>query len=219
MLKLKFLHLIILVFILTLCSIIPIHATPNKYDDLGRLTQFFYENGDSVIYSYDAAGNIINSTFIQGDSAPDPTSHIVIFTVDGYSFVGNVEVSGDLIQIVPHGGSATEPTITRANALVFNGWSAPFDNVTENINTTADWLRIGAVTTEGRGNAVTSADLVWLARSVAGHTGFEILFDKRISNLRGDDRLPTLSDVTAFARWLSGYELEYLVSLMPAEVN
>ena len=83
-------------------------------------------------------------------------------------------------------------------------------------NPTADWLRIGAVATEGRGT-VTSLDITWLARSVAGHDGFVILFDKRITNLRGDDRLPTLADVTAFAKWLAGYELEALVSQMASE--
>jgi hypothetical protein len=114
------------------------------------------------------------------------------------------------VQSVPQNGAAVEPTITRDGGWLLGGWSVPFNNVTRNINTTADWLRLGAVATEGRGN-VTSADVTWLARSVAGHIGFEIS-DLRIANLRGANRLPELNDVTMMARWLVGYDLDLLIS-------
>jgi YD repeat-containing protein len=31
-----------------------------EYDALNRLTRVIYENGDSITYAYDTAGNIIN---------------------------------------------------------------------------------------------------------------------------------------------------------------
>ena len=61
-----------------LCSINPAHALPVNvaytYDDLNRLTAVQYSNGQSLSYSYDAAGNITQTTSVGGVSpTPSPT--------------------------------------------------------------------------------------------------------------------------------------------------
>jgi YD repeat-containing protein len=206
--KIKILHLTVLVFILMLCFCIPIHAATNKYDDFGQLIQVIYENGDSLTYNYDTAGNVISTTFVHGDSAPDPASSVVTFIVDGDSTISG----SPLVQIVPHGGTATAPDVSRAGGWLFDDWNVPFNNVTENVNVTAQWLRIGAVSTGGRGH-VNSYEITYLARHIAGHPGFEIP-NRRVTNLLGEDRNPRASDITMLARWLVGYNLENLISLM-----
>ncbi|MCL2456833.1 MAG: hypothetical protein FWD19_04715, partial [Defluviitaleaceae bacterium] len=85
-----------------------------------------------------------------------------------------------------------------------------FENVISARTITAKWLRIGAVSTHGAGN-VTSADVVFLARFVANHTGFEIP-NLRVANLRGENRPPDADDVTMLAKWLVGYDLADLFS-------
>jgi hypothetical protein len=77
------------------------------------------------------------------------------------------------------------------------------------LNLFAQWLRIGAISTGGNGN-VTSADVVWLARNIAGHTGFAIP-NPRVANLRGANRPPHDSDISLLARWLVGFDLNYLI--------
>jgi endo-1,4-beta-xylanase len=116
--------------------------------------------------------------------------------------------SGSLVQTIPQNGAATAPVVSR-EGFVFDGWDTAFDNVTSNINVTAKWLRIGAVTTAGGSENVTSADITWLARHIVNHAGFT-LPDRRIGNLGGYNRPPTMADVTLLAKWLVGYEFEGL---------
>jgi predicted phosphodiesterase len=131
----------------------------------------------------------------------------VIFDENG----GEHNGGGALEQKVPQGGTATAPEVSRNGGWIFNGWDGgTLTDITSGITLTADWLRIGAITTDGRGH-VTSEDLTWLARHIAGHSGFDIS-NQRIANLRGDDRPPELNDVTMLARWLLGYDWEYLIS-------
>jgi hypothetical protein len=140
-------------------------------------------------------------------NAHDDTNTIVTFILDEDVHITN----GDLVQIIPRGGAATAPNVSR-DGWVLDSWSASFENLTENINVTAQWLRIGAVSTGGRGH-VTSLDVTYLARHIVGHTDFEIS-DRRIANLRGEDRYPIFNDVTMLARWLAGYNLAHLISQM-----
>jgi hypothetical protein len=114
---------------------------------------------------------------------------------------------GMAVQEIPYGGTAIPPVWTRSGWLL-GGWDKELDNITEDAEITAQWLRLGAVTTGGTGD-VTSADLVYLARYVAGHAGFEIQ-DYRIANLWGENRPPTFADVVLLSRWLTGYEIEEL---------
>jgi hypothetical protein len=125
---------------------------------------------------------------------------------------------GKLEQIIRHGSTVIPPIVERIG-FIFDGWidengvnADDFSNaiITSPKTFTAQWLRIGAVSTGGAGN-VTSEDVTYLARHVVGHTGFEIL-DKRIANLLGDDRNPTMNDVTMLARWLVGYDFANLQS-------
>jgi hypothetical protein len=120
---------------------------------------------------------------------------------------------GSLSQTIPQYDEAFAPVVSRSG-WIFDGWDVPFDYITENITVTAQWLRLGAVATGGKGNP-TSADLVWLARHLARHTGFEVLPEKRVANLRGEDRDARADDITALLRWLVGYDLDYLISQMP----
>ncbi|MCL2457086.1 MAG: InlB B-repeat-containing protein, partial [Defluviitaleaceae bacterium] len=151
-------------------------------------------------------------------------THNFTFNLNG----GNVD--GSAANIVRTGNQGGELGIDNApvpvrDGFIFDGWRYPglfigspnITNtqveahiITEPIIFTAQWLRIGAVSTGGAGN-VTSADVVWLARSVANHAGFA-LTDNRIGNLRGDDRDPTANDITMLLRWLVGYKLEDLIS-------
>jgi len=127
-----------------------------------------------------------------------------------FNFNGGTRTGGGAIsQTISYNGTAIAPTVSRGG-FVFNGWDRSFNNVTSNITVTAQWLRIGAVSSGGTGN-VTSADVVFLARSVANHEGFA-LADNRIGNLRGLDRTPNSNDITMLLRWLVGHDLEYLIS-------
>jgi hypothetical protein len=129
----------------------------------------------------------------------------VIFDLDGGTRIGNMP----LLQTVLQNGAAIAPEASRSG-FVFGGWDFAFDNVTADITVTAQWLRIGAILTGGHGH-ITSADLTWLARHIANHEGFT-LADRRVANLRGYDRNPTVADVTLLARWLVGYDFEELRS-------
>jgi hypothetical protein len=137
-----------------------------------------------------------------------PPSHIVNFVLNDDERI----VSGQLTQTIPHGGTAVAPVIER-DGFLHNGWSVAFTNVTAPVNVTARWLRLGAVSTNGSGN-VTSEDVTHLARHVVGHNGFT-LANNRLGNLAALDRPPTMADVTLIAKWLVGYNLNYLISITP----
>jgi uncharacterized repeat protein (TIGR02543 family) len=102
-------------------------------------------------------------------------------------------------------------TVNPSSVAVTNASSpvgASFQMIDAPVEITANWLRLGAVVTGGKGN-VTSEDVTYLARNVAGHTGFDLI-DRRVANLYGEDRDPLIGDVTMLARWLIGYDLAYL---------
>jgi endo-1,4-beta-xylanase len=150
----------------------------------------------------------ITGVTIGGVSVLDLIGGVQFFTV---TFLPNGGTNNGLVpfvQTVRRNGTAAEPALIR-DGYIFNDWNRVFNNITANTDVTAQWLRLGAITSDGTGN-VTSADLTWLARHVAGHSGFTVLPNRRLGNLRGLDRDPVLSDVTLMARWLLGYDLESL---------
>jgi len=152
---------------------------------------------------------------IHGSVCPPCVEHppnICYYTVTFADYDGSILKT----QYVLNGHAAIAPVVSRAG-FVFGGWEDKngtiinsFANITNPETFTAKWLRIGAVSTNGEGN-VTSADITWLARCVAKHTGFS-LTDRRIGNLAGVDRDPTSEDITLLLKWLVGYNFEELVA-------
>ncbi|MCL2049682.1 MAG: dockerin type I repeat-containing protein [Defluviitaleaceae bacterium] len=112
-------------------------------------------------------------------------------------------ISGELVQIIPHNSEAVAPVVYR-KGWVFDEWDMELENVTYDIIVFPIWLRLGNVSMGGRGN-VTSADVVWLARHIAGHAGFGEV-DERVADINGDGLVDS-SDITALLRWLVGYDL------------
>ncbi|MCL2049378.1 MAG: hypothetical protein FWG87_11710 [Defluviitaleaceae bacterium] len=127
--------------------------------------------------------------------------YIVVFDLNGGTRTGG----GEIKQTVPPKGAATTPTVTYSG-WVLDGWDISFANVNKNIiEITAQWLRLGAIT--NMGESVSSADVVWLARHVAGHAGFELSEqDKHLVDINGDGVVDS-ADITALMRWLVGWEL------------
>ncbi|MCL2048772.1 MAG: glycoside hydrolase family 9 protein [Defluviitaleaceae bacterium] len=128
-----------------------------------------------------------------------PLTYTVTFNLNGGTHTGG----GAVTQTINHGSAATAPILTRSG-YVLGGWSTPLTNVTANTTITANWLRLGALSSGGTGS-VSSADVVWLARAVAGHAGFTMplptdpLFG--VADINGDGAV-NAADVTAFMRWL-----------------
>jgi hypothetical protein len=137
------------------------------------------------------------------DLAPR-TMYTVSFELNGGTHTGG----GELEQTIAHGRAAIAPEVSRTGFFL-DGWDIAFNNVTGHIAVNAQWLRMGAIISDGEGY-VTSADITYLARHLAGHSGFEII-NNRTANLRGEDRPPNLNDVTMLARWLIGYDIDYLL--------
>ncbi|MCL2047724.1 MAG: metallophosphoesterase [Defluviitaleaceae bacterium] len=130
-----------------------------------------------------------------------PITHTVTFAPDCDEYIG------ELVQTVSHGGAAVAPHVKKLGWL-FDFWDTDFSNVTEDLYVTAQWLRLGAISTDGKGG-VSSADVVWLARHVAGHAGFEIWRGDRrrlIADMDGDGEI-TANDVSVLMKWLVGYDL------------
>ncbi|MCL2456895.1 MAG: InlB B-repeat-containing protein [Defluviitaleaceae bacterium] len=162
------------------------------------------------------AANFRIQTNAAGATMPLMIDHIVITRPNLASFTVTFEPNGGtrtdgglLSQNVSQNGAAIAPVLARSG-FVFGGWNRSFENVTANLTVTANWLRIGAVASGGTGN-VTSADVVFLARHVADHAGFA-LTDRRIGNLRGEDRDLNANDVVRLFRWLVGYDFDFLAS-------
>ncbi|MCL2047976.1 MAG: lamin tail domain-containing protein [Defluviitaleaceae bacterium] len=154
----------------------------------------------------------LNNIEIRGTSA---SSRTVTINLNGGTQSGTPVA---LTQTVPSGGLATAPTVVR-EGWIHSGWTtgtgAAFSfstGVTADVTVTAQWLRLGAVSSNGTGS-VSSADVVWLARSVANHAGFPRpaagtpQFD--VADINGDGQL-NAADITALMRWLVGYELSVL---------
>ncbi|MCL2050021.1 MAG: dockerin type I domain-containing protein [Defluviitaleaceae bacterium] len=194
--KIKILHLILATFILTLFTITSAAATTYEYDNFGRVKEVTLNNGNSIYYTYDEYDNIVSITAVQGD-------YVTVTFVLGD---GVIVLSGELIQTIPQGGEAVAPIVSR-KGWIFDEWDISIESVTTDINVLPIWLRLGNVSMDGRGN-VTSADVVWLARHIAGHAGFDSP-DERIADINGDG-IVDASDITALMRWLVGYDLDDL---------
>jgi hypothetical protein len=204
------------------------NAPANAFIDRSQTVQ----NNVDVVFDFELSGTEITELIAQGASviriggasrnnlqvrglviserfaSVETPVYNVTFDLDG----GAQTCQTPLEQEVQQGSGATAPEVSREGGWIFDGWDKDYDKVTDNITVTAKWLRIGAIATGGDGD-VTSLDLTWLARHIAGHTGFEIE-DRRIANLRGEDRILGYNDVTMLARWLIGYDLAYLISQM-----
>jgi len=50
------------------------HAETYNYDDAGRLTSVVYDDGTSIAYTYDSAGNIVKLQAAEADATPPSTS-------------------------------------------------------------------------------------------------------------------------------------------------
>lgn len=64
----------LLVFLFAVFSVAVCHAELYQYDDTGRLTGVIYDDGTSIAYTYDAAGNITGQTdqpAVSGNTPPD----------------------------------------------------------------------------------------------------------------------------------------------------
>jgi len=137
---------------------------------------------------------------------PPEGLYTVIFNLNGGNRIGG----GEIEQNVPQNGTATTP-IVAYSGWVLDGWDISFANINKNIvEMTAQWLRLGAISTMGM--SVSSADVVWLARHVAGHEGFELdAQGERLVDMNGDGVVDS-ADITALMRWLVGWELGELQS-------
>ncbi|MCL2456582.1 MAG: endo-1,4-beta-xylanase, partial [Defluviitaleaceae bacterium] len=148
------------------------------------------------------AGSAITfDTFRVTETSASAPTFTVTFDPNGGTRTGG----GQLSQTVAQNSAATAPVLTRQN-WVFNGWNSAFNAVTANTTVTAQWLRLGAVSSDGTGT-VTSADAVWLARSLAGHTGFSLPASgalREIADINRDGQVNS-ADLTALVRWLVGY--------------
>jgi endoglucanase len=154
------------------------------------------ENAPNIIY-----GNI---RIVEHTAAP-VVQHQVTFNLNNGIQVGTTP---PLVQQITNNGSANAPTTTR-EGFIFNGWDGDFTNVTGPRTITARWLRLGGVSTGGSSESLTSVDVTYLARHVVGHSNFPIS-NRRLGNLRGLDRPPTMADVSIMARWLAGHNFNNL---------
>ncbi|MCL2047114.1 MAG: glycoside hydrolase family 11 protein [Defluviitaleaceae bacterium] len=131
-------------------------------------------------------------------SFTEPTTYEVTFNLNGGTHTGG----GNLTQTISQNAAATAPIAERSGYVL--SWDTSFTNITSNTTVTAQWLRLGAVSTNGLG-AVSSADVVWLARAIAGHAGFTLPVPSSpmfaVADLNGDG-VVNAADVSAFMRWL-----------------
>jgi len=194
--KSKTVCLTIFVIIIMFCTAISAAASTYNYDSLNRITKIIHENGDSIAYTYDGLGNITHITTIQNGYVT------VTFILSDNVLV----ISGELVQTIPQGGEAVSPIISR-KGWIFDEWDTDVIGISADTTVAPIWLRLGNVSLNGRGN-VTSADVVWLARHLAGHAGFGSI-DERVADINGDGVVDA-SDITALLRWLVGYDLDEL---------
>jgi hypothetical protein len=131
----------------------------------------------------------------------------VTFALGGGNINGNA--SNVVRTGITQGTDATPPANPTRVGFVFNGWDGSPTNVTSTRTITAQWLRLGAVSSSGTGS-VTSADATWLARHLAGHTGFSLPSQgalREIADLNRDGQVND-ADLLALVRWLVGYSLD-----------
>lgn len=68
---------------------------------------------------------------------------------------------GDLVQLIPYGGNAISPEISDLAGWHFVGWDQTFDNITESITVTAQYVPVYTVTFNlGSYGSIASGDLV-----------------------------------------------------------
>ena len=194
--KIKIVCLVFLAIVLTFCTVTSAAAATYEYDRFGRITEIVHDNGDSVTYEYNEAGRITRITTIQN-------GYVTVTFIIGDDVL---VISGELVQIIPQGSEAVAPVVSR-RGWIFDEWDTDVIGITTDITVAPIWLRLGNVSLNGRGN-VTSADVVWLARHIAGHAGFDSP-DERIADINGDG-IVDASDITALLRWLTGYDLDDL---------
>jgi uncharacterized repeat protein (TIGR02543 family) len=172
---------------------------------------------DGAIFS---SGTFVNSALSIEGLRPALWLNFQTDTPRTITFAANGGTGTMPAQTVATGGNfSVPPTQYVLDGHVFGGWTASgattgnfaagatIANVQGNITLTAQWLKIGDL--DGDGN-ITAADVTFLARSVANHSGFA-LSDNRIGNLAGFDRPPNPDDITLMARWLVGYDLQGLI--------
>ena len=147
----------------------------------------------------------VNSdVFVNVTCEPIPT-FLVVFDPNGGS------INGDTAYIMEeniiYGASIAPPTDPIRLGYVFGSWDKDLNAITENTIVTAEWLRLGAVSTDGMGD-LSSTDVVFLARHLADHAGFGVILPS-IADINGDGAV-NAADVTALMRWLVGYNLDSL---------
>jgi len=62
----KFARNLLIVILLIMCTAFPANAAVYTYDNLNRLISVTYDNGQKVIYTYDAGGNILSVVQLVG---------------------------------------------------------------------------------------------------------------------------------------------------------
>jgi hypothetical protein len=150
-----------------------------------------------------------NGTVSVGGAFENIPTYTVTFAMNGGNINGNT--SNVVRTGIAHGADATPPADPTRLGFVFNGWDGSYTNVTSTRTLTAQWLRLGAVSSIGLGT-ISSVDATHLARAVALHSGFA-LPDLRIGNLRGLNRPPNSNDVRLLAQLLVGFDINELISM------
>ncbi|MCL2048770.1 MAG: cellulase family glycosylhydrolase [Defluviitaleaceae bacterium] len=173
-----------------------------------------FANASSASTSFNMAGAPV--TLVANWQVDASSQFTVTIATNG----GNHVSGGQLSQQISNGGTATAPVLERSG-WVLTGWTSSAAGnpafsfttpITANITITAQWSRLGALSSGGTGS-VSSADVVWLARAIAGHSGFakpaptDPMF--AVADINGDGAVDA-ADITAFMRWLVGWELSDL---------
>ncbi|MCL2048593.1 MAG: dockerin type I repeat-containing protein [Defluviitaleaceae bacterium] len=167
---------------------------------------------DGLAYAQSADG-LTQLAFEEGAGFASLPGIIVLRVATGSTNQVTFDLGGgnSVIVNVGNGMSATPPHNPwdgRGEGWIFEGWATEgYRNVTANTTVSANWVRVGAVASDGAGD-VSSADIVFLARAVAGHTGFAV-GDTRVADINGDGAV-NAADITALLRWLTGYRLSDL---------
>lgn len=128
-------------------------------------------------------------------SACGQSSYEVRFELNGGTLV-----SGELLQKVDKGGSAEAPAAER-EGYVLAGWSGELDNVTENLVSVAQWVKLYTVTFDPNGGELSSGELE--QRVADGELPEEPTLERRFAAFDGWEPAiaETKGDVTYVAQW------------------
>jgi hypothetical protein len=183
-----------------------ITVQPNSEFIGSYTTELIIVSSEEMTHPIDLIFDVLSATSLVYNAG------VITATVDGWPVSSPANLNaGDNIVFSVTPDSSRQIAVWSVNGVVQSGDASntfTYQNLQSHINVTVRLLNTGAVATGGTGN-VTSADITWLARSVANHPGFE-LEEQRLGNLRGLDREPRLADITQMLRWLVGYDLELL---------